>query len=340
MIATPNGVLTGGLSAAAQVVALMRSEADAIQRAADRTDPDTLHRVVTLLAACRGLVVVSGVGKSGIVARKIAATLTSTGTRALFLHPGDALHGDLGILGPSDAVMLLSNSGESEEILALLPALRHRGVPIVALVGNIRSTLACSADLALDTSVDREACPYNLAPSASTAVALALGDALALAAMQARGFTPTDFARNHPAGRLGKRLTLRVKDLMHHGANQPVVAPGAPLDLVLDVLCARSLGAVNVLDEEGRLVGLVTDGDIRRSLRAARSHNLASLTDLTAQDIMTRRPVVVGPEVLAYEALQLMENRPSQISVLPVVDDTGRGVGLLRLHDIVRRGLA
>jgi arabinose-5-phosphate isomerase len=325
----------------ARVVGVMRAEAEAIAQAASRCRPASVAKAVHYVAGCKGKVVVSGAGKSGIVGHKIASTLLSTGTLAIYMHPADAIHGDLGLLAAGDVGLLLSNSGESEEVLALVPHLKQRRLPLIALVGNPDSTLARAADAVLDAQVEREACPLNLAPTASTAVALALGDALALTVMQLRGFTPEDFARNHPGGRLGKRLTLRVGDLMHCGSENPTTDPDAGWDTVLDVLCRHSLGAVNIVDREGRLVGLVTDGDIRRAVRASGPGSSTDLTRMTASAMMSRNPVAVSPEVLAYDALRLMEDRPSQISVLPVTDpDNGRCLGLLRLHDIVKSGLS
>jgi arabinose-5-phosphate isomerase len=325
------------LNRMALVAELLELEAGAILRAARRLDPDQVERAVQLLANCQGKVVLTGVGKSGIVGRKIAATFTSSGTVAVYLHPSDALHGDLGIVTADDIAVILSNSGETDELIAMLPYLRRRRVPIVAIVGNLGSTLARHADVILDASVDKEACPFNLAPTASTTVALAIGDALAMTLMQAKGLTAEDFALNHPAGRLGKRLTLRVRDLMHTGGDNPTVAPQASWIQVLDAMSRGGLGAVNVIDAAGKLVGIITDGDLRRTVQRA---NPLQLADLTAGAIMTLEPTVVVPELLAYDALQLMENRASQISVLPVVDDQRRCIGLLRLHDIVRSGLS
>jgi arabinose-5-phosphate isomerase len=278
----------------------------------------------------------AGVGKSGFIARKIAATLTSMGTRSVFLHPSDALHGDLGIVSPEDVVVLLSSSGETEEMIAMLPYLKHRAVPLIAIVGNLQSTLAREAEVVLNASVDKEVCPLNLAPTTSTTVALALGDALAVTLMQIKGLTPDDFALTHPAGRLGKRLSLRVCDLMHAGSNNPTVAPGASWLEVVTSITRGGLGAVNVVSESGELAGIITDGDLRRAIQQIGPGELEALK---AKTFMTREPVTVEPDQLAYDALQLMENRPSQISVLPVVDGARRCVGLLRLHDVVRSGL-
>ncbi|HJR05712.1 MAG TPA: KpsF/GutQ family sugar-phosphate isomerase [Pyrinomonadaceae bacterium] len=311
-------------------------EAEAIAATAVRISRAEVERAVELLASCAGKVVVVGVGKSGNVAQKIAATLTSTGTLAVYLHPSDALHGGLGIVTPTDVVIIVSNSGETDEILAMLPFLKHRQSAIISVVGNLQSTLAARSTVVLDASVDKEACPLNLAPTTSTTVALAIGDALALTLMDCKKLTPEDFALNHPAGRLGKRLMLRVGDVMHGGAENPTIAAGAPLLEVVQAITHGGLGAVNVLAADGRLAGIITDGDLRRALQRSR---LADLETLTSTDVMTRDPVVTTPDTLAYAALQLMEDRPSQISVLPVVNEAGKCVGLLRLHDIVRSGV-
>jgi arabinose-5-phosphate isomerase len=319
-----------------QVVALLRMEAEAVARTAERLAPAEVERAVSLLAGCRGHVVTVGVGKSGHIAQKAAATLTSTGTPAVFLHPTDALHGGMGLVAPGDVCVFVSNSGETAELLELLPYMQHRRAPVLAVVGNTASALARRADVVLDASVEQEACPLNLAPTTSTTVALAVCDALAMAVMSVKSLTPEDFALNHPGGRLGKRLTLRVADLMHGGAEHPTVSETATLLEVVQAISRGGLGAVNVTDGGGRLAGVVTDGDVRRALQRARMEDLAGLT---AEAVMTREPVVVAPDLLAHAALQLMENRPSQIAVLPVVDGDGRAVGLLRLHDIVRSGL-
>jgi len=315
---------------------LLKHEAASIESAARRLPPAQVDGAVKLLVECRGKVILTGIGKSGFIARKIAATLTSTGTRAVFLHPSDALHGDLGIVDSSDVVVLLSNSGETDEMLAMLPYLKHRAVPLIAIVGNVNSTLSRAADAVLDASVDKETCPFNLAPTASTTVALVIGDALALTVMQIKRLTPEDFALNHPAGRLGKRLSLKVADLMRTGADNPRVSPKASWLEVVSAITSGGLGAVNVVNDEGFLDGIITDGDLRRAIHKG---NLAAFADLTAEMFMSRNPVTVTPSELAYAALQLMENRPSQISVLPVVDEANQSLGLLRLHDLVRSGL-
>ena len=319
-----------------RVVEVLKMEACALTVSSERLEPDEVERAIQLLATCTGKVVVAGMGKSGLVARKIASTLTSTGTAAVYLHPADALHGDLGLVAPTDVVVVLSNSGETDELIAMLPHLKHRKVPIIAIVGRLNSTLSRNADAVLDASVEQEACPLNLAPTTSTIVALAIGDALAATLMEVKGITSQDFALNHPAGRLGKRLTLRVSDLMHGGTDNPVVSPNASWTAIASAISKGGLGAVNVTDADGRLAGIITDGDLRRSLEKVKTANLEKLT---ASEIMTKDPVVVSPNLLAYDALQLMENRPSQIAVLPVVDEARACLGLIRIHDIVRSGL-
>jgi len=324
---------SSGESNFARVVEFLRLEAKAIERSAENLNDADVESAIDAIARCIGKVVVTGVGKSGVIAQKIAQTLTSTGTVAIFIHPSDALHGGLGVITAGDVVLALSNSGETDEILAILPAIAGRSVSLISIVGSIDSSLARRSDIALDASVDKEACPLNLAPTASTTVALAIGDAIAMALMEHRGLTEADFAANHPAGRLGKRLTLRVRDLMH---DSPNVAPDAGWLEVVKTISKHTLGAVNVVDADGKLLGIVTDGDLRRTIERTAADQLSSLA---AQDMMTAGPVTTGSESLAYDALQLMENRPSQISVLPVIDESGKAAGLLRLHDVVRSGL-
>jgi arabinose-5-phosphate isomerase len=319
-----------------QVVDLMLMEAEAIRVTASRLKRKEVKKAIELLHGCRGKVVLVGVGKSGNIAEKISATLTSTGTAAVYLHPSDALHGGLGILTAEDVIIALSNSGETDEVITMLPYLKHRQVPIIAIVGNLRSTLARTADVVLDASVDQEACPLNLAPTTSTTVSLAIGDALAMTLMQVKGLTMDDFALNHPAGQLGKRLTLRVCDLMHSGAENPTILADAAWMEVIEAISRGGLGAVNVVDAQGHLIGIITDGDLKRVLQKIK---LTELEKLQSGSFMTRNPVIASPEMLAYDALRLMEDRPFQISVLPVVDQEHLCVGLIRVHDIIRSGL-
>lgn len=319
-----------------QVVDLMLMEAEAIRVTASRLKRKPVKQALELMYACRGKIVLIGVGKSGNIAEKIAATLTSTGSAAVYLHPSDALHGGLGLVTSQDVVVALSNSGETDEVITILPYLKHRQVPIIAIVGNLRSTLARTAEVVLDASVDQEACPLNLAPTTSTTVALAVGDALAMTLMQVKGLTLDDFALNHPAGQLGKRLTLRVADLMRKDEENPTIQMGAAWLEVITAISRGGLGAVSVVDKRGHLAGIITDGDLRRALQKIEP---AELEKLECGSLMTRNPVIASPEMLAFDALRLMEDRASQISVLPVVDLEGLCVGLIRLHDIVRSGL-
>ena len=315
-----------------QVIELLRLEAAAIEHTANTLNQDSVEKAVELLLNCPSKVVVTGVGKSAIIAQKIADTMTSTGTVAVFVHSSDALHGSLGIITNGDVVIALSNSGETEELLAILPSLKQRNVSIIAIVGNLNSTLSRYADVTLDASVSEEACPLNLAPTTSTTVALSIGDALAMTLSIEKGWTEEDFAANHPAGRLGKRLTLKVSDLMHESPN---ISPEANWLEVVKALSKYALGAVSVVDENKKLIGIVTEGDLRRAVEKTSPENFA---ELSAETMMTKNPITVIPEMLAYEALQLMENRPFQISVLPVIENN-KSCGMLRLHDIVRSGL-
>src|ERR1044072_6737243 len=320
----------------ADIQQLLRIESDAIAQTATRLDAAQVGHVVELLANCKGKVVILGGGKSGIIGQKIEATMTSTGTAALYLHPSDALHGSLGIVQPDDVVMVLSNSGETDELIAMLPYLKNRGVPIAAIVGNLNSTLARRADAVLAASVDKEACLLNPAPTRSTTLALAIGDALAMTVMKVKGLTSDDFAVNHPAGRLGKRLTLRVGDLMHRDGENPTIAAGSSWVEAVSAISKGGLGAVCVVEPDGRLAGIITDGDLRRAIERT-SHD--SLANLACDDFMTRKAVVVTPELMAFDALRVVEGRRRQILVWAVVDQDHKCVRLIRLHDIVRSGL-
>ncbi|MGC2238495.1 MAG: KpsF/GutQ family sugar-phosphate isomerase [Pyrinomonadaceae bacterium] len=316
-----------------KVIEFLKLEAEAIKHTAEHLDRKSVEAAVETLSCCESKVIVTGVGKSGVIAQKIAQTLTSTGTIAIFVHPSDALHGSLGVIAKGDVAIALSNSGETDEILMLLPTLKNREIKLISIVGNTNSTLARQSDVVLDASVNQEACPLNLAPTTSTTVSLAIGDALAMTLMEAKGLTAEDFAANHPAGRLGKRLTLKVKNLMHESPN---IAPQENWLGVVRALSRHALGAVNVTDENAKLLGIITDGDLRRTIEKTLPEDLSKLS---AAEMMTENPTVAAPEMLAFDALKLMEERPRQISVLPVVNEKNVCIGLLRLHDIVRSGL-
>ena len=322
---------------------VLQQEAQALLNTAAQLRSDQAEAALDLLQHCSeqgAKLVVTGVGKSGIVARKIAATFTSIGLMALYLNPLDALHGDLGVVGADDVVLLLSNSGESSELLALLPHLHRRGSACIALTGRLDSSLAKGSQVVLDGSVDREVCPLNLAPTASTAVAMAIGDALAAVWMQRQGITQADFAVNHPAGSLGRQLTLSVADLMVPIDTCPPLPPDAALADVVDQLTGALAGAawVQQPDQPKRLLGLITDGDLRRALR---THSPQAWAAIQAADLMTTDPITAAPDQLAVAALELMErNRRKSISVLPVQAASGELVGLLRLHDLVQAGLS
>lgn len=309
----------------------METEAASIRRAASRLD-GALIRATEIILAHTGKVVVTGIGKSGHVARKIAATLCSTGSPAVFLHPAEAMHGDLGIYTPGDPTLLLSKNGASVELLGLCPLLRHFHSPLIGILGNPAAPLAAEMDVLLDASVEREADEHNLAPTASAVTALAVGHALAIALMRARHFTPEQFGRFHPGGQLGRNLRLAVRTAMHAGADVALVSPETCLREVIIAMTRCPLGAACVVTGDGALAGVITDGDVRRALT-----NHEDIRQLYARDAMTRRPVTIGPDATLGEALELMERRSSQISALPVVDAEGKAVGLLRLHDVFVR---
>lgn len=308
--------------------AAMTIEAESIARAAARLDGE-LIRAVELILAHPGKVVVTGIGKSGHIARKIVATLCSTGTAAVFLHPAEAAHGDLGIYTPGDPTILLSKSGTSSEMQALVPLLRQFRSPLIGILGNANSPLGGAVDVLLDASVEREADAHNLAPTASAVTALAIGHALAIALMTARGFTPEEFGRFHPGGQLGRNLRLSVAEAMHGADEVAFVGPGTALKEVIIAMTQRAMGGACVVGSDGRLEGFVTDGDLRRALT-----NHDDIRGMTASDAMTKRPVTIGPEATLGQALELMERRKSQISALPVVDADGKALGLVRIHDI------
>jgi arabinose-5-phosphate isomerase len=305
---------------------VLRIEAQAIQDVFARLD-ESFEKAVDILFACKGRVVVTGMGKSGLIGRKISATLSSTGTPSFFLHPADALHGDLGMLARGDAILAVSYGGETDEIIYLLEALKRLEAPLVTLTGKTNSTLAKASDVALDVSVREEACSLNLAPTASTTVAMAVGDALAVSLLERRGFQPQDFADLHPAGRLGTKL-LRVEHTMHTGNALPRVALDTPMPEVIHEMSRKGLGMTTVLEPDGRLAGIVTDGDLRRLMEKHRGATL----EMTAAAAMTRNPQTIGPHVLASEALNQMEKR--KITSVVVVDETKKVLGVVHLHDL------
>jgi arabinose-5-phosphate isomerase len=307
---------------------VLEIEAAAILALLPRLD-ERFDRAVALLQGCQGRVILTGMGKSGIICRKIAATLTSTGTPAFFLHPAEAIHGDLGVIQASDVVVALSYSGETGEILRLLETIRRLGARLIAITGMPASTLAQAADVALDCSVTEEACPLNLVPTASTTAALAVGDALAMTLLAAKGFRVEDFASLHPGGKLGKRL-MRVESLMHAGAHCPLVSIDTKMRDVIYEMSRKGLGMTCVVDDAGALLGIITDGDLRRHMDRA-----PNILGLMAADVMTRGPVTISPATLAVEALNLMEQR--KITSLVVVDGPARQVaGVVHLHDLWR----
>ncbi len=312
-------------------LAVLRTEAEAVHGLMERIDHNFV-RACEYMLDCRGRIVVTGMGKSGHIANKIAATLASTGSPAFFVHPGEASHGDLGMITGGDVVLALSNSGETGEIITILPIIKRLGVPLVAMTGNPESTLAKEADVNIDVSVDKEACPLGLAPTASTTASLAMGDALAVALLETRGFTELDFARSHPGGSLGRRLLLHVADIMHRGEKIPRVSKEATISEALVEMTAKGLGMTAVADENGVISGIFTDGDLRRTLdKGVDLHN----TPVT--EVMTPGGVTTRPDRLAAEALKLMEE--NKINALLVVDDTNRLTGALNMHDLLRAGV-
>jgi len=319
---------SGGETALELARRVLAIEADAVRALIERIDERFLA-AVSLILERRGRVVVSGIGKSGHIARKIASTLASTGTPAVFLHPAEALHGDLGMIEAGDVFIAISHSGESEELLDIIPQVKRRGAKLIALTGGRDSTLAKESDVLLDAGVAQEACPHNLAPTASTTAALALGDALAVALLDARGFSADDFARSHPGGALGRRLLTHVSDVMRTGADLPVVPEDASFKQALLEISRGRMGMTAVLDAERRVRGIFTDGDLRRSLEKGVDLERTRITD-----VMTPGPRSIRPEALAVEAVQIMERH--KVNQLLVVDGDGRLAGALNMHDLFR----
>ena len=309
---------------------VLQTEAAAVLALVDRLD-DRFVEAVALLVRCKGRVIVTGMGKSGIICRKIAATLASTGTPAFFLHPAEAVHGDLGVIQADDVVIAMSYSGETEELTRVLETLKRIGAPLIALTGGTKSTLAQAANVALDCSVSEEACPMNLVPTASTTAALAMGDALAMTVLVEKGFKPEDFANLHPGGKLGKRL-MRVDQLMASGEALPVVQLHTSMKDVIYEMSRKQLGMTSVVEKDGRLAGIITDGDLRRKMGAN-----TSIMDLTAKDVMTANPVAIPHTTMAVEALAMMERR--KITSIVVINADRRVEGVVHLHDLWRTGM-
>jgi arabinose-5-phosphate isomerase len=306
---------------------VLQTEAAAILDLVNRLD-GSFSQAVELVRDCRGRVILTGMGKSGIICRKIAATLSSTGTSAFFLHPAEAVHGDLGVIRSDDVVIAVSYSGETDELTRVLETIKRLGAKLIAITGGMNSTLALNADVALDCHVSEEACPMNLVPTASTTAALALGDALAMSVLVEKGFRPEDFANLHPGGKLGK-LLMRARQLMHTGDNIPVVPLDTVMRDVIYTMSSKGLGMTSVTDAAGRLAGIVTDGDLRRKMATT-----PDIQSLTARDVMTSNPVAIGPDTLAVEALALLERR--KITSVVVIDADRRVAGVLHLHDLWR----
>lgn len=313
---------------------VLQMEAQAILELVPKID-ESFAAAVQLILDCPGRTVITGMGKSGIIGRKMAATLASTGTPSFYLHPAEGIHGDLGMVTASDVVIALSNSGETGEVLNILPSLRRIGAKVIAMVGNSNSTLAKNADVVLNVGVSKEACPLGLAPTSSTTAALAFGDALALALLQKHNFTASQFAIFHPGGSLGRKLLLTVGNIMHKGEENPLVQAQTTVQEALFVITDKGLGAVSVVAEDGKLLGLLTDGDIRRGLRQG-----VDFLGHSVVDIMTKTPKTITEDKLAAQALHIMEsNTPKPITVLPVVDEAGVAIGLVHMTDLVRQGV-
>ena len=312
-------------------LAVIKNEAAAVLNLSSRITDD-FAKACRFMLACEGRIVVTGMGKSGHICGKIAATLASTGSPAFFVHPGEASHGDLGMITDKDVVLALSNSGETREILTIVPIIKRLGIPLIALTGDSTSNLAREADIHIDVGVPQEACPLNLAPTSSTTAALAMGDALAIAVLESRGFTEKDFARSHPGGSLGRRLLLHISDIMHSGAEVPAVTEEAHLKEALVEMTKKGLGMTAIVDENYRLAGIYTDGDLRRTLdqEVDLSHSLV-------RDFMTTGCKTATPNLLAAEALQIMQR--SKINGLLIVDDERRLIGAINMHDLLRAGV-
>ncbi len=313
-----------------KAIEVLKIEAEGILGLIDKLGPG-FNRMIDLIYSSRGRVIIAGIGKSGLIGRKIAATLNSTGTRAIFLHPVEAMHGDLGIVSSSDVFLAISNSGETDELNILLPSIRKTGCPIIAFCGNPHSTLSKMSDIVIDVGVEREACPLGLAPTASTTAQLAMGDAMAVVLIEKRKFSPEDFKKYHPGGNLGKRLSYKTADIMLTAGSVPKVTQETPMTEALLEMDAKRLGTVFIVDQHGTLVGIITDGDLRRMVVRG-----IPIKEKKAGELMTRSPKMISPDTPLYDALNLMEKH--QITVLPAVDDNKRLLGVLHLHDILGKG--
>jgi len=310
---------------------VLRVEADAIYALIDRLDGE-FTRAVDIIMSCKGRVVVTGMGKSGLIGKKIAATLASTGTPALFLHPAEGIHGDLGMVMRGDVIIAISNSGTTEEIVKILPVFKRLDVRIIAMTGGADSVLAKAADVTIDVGVKEEACPLGLAPTASTTATLAMGDAIAITLLEERGFKSEDFACFHPGGRLGRRLILRVEDLMHKGADVPKTGQGAGMREALFEITSKKFGMTTVVDGDGKLLGVITDGDLRRYLEKS-----GDLFERTAGELASRNPKTIQADALAAEAVAVMEKH--SITSLLILDGSGRPAGVIHLHDLLKAGV-
>ena len=317
-----------------QAQKVLAVEAQAIERLIPRIDEHFI-KAIELLLDCKGRVIVTGMGKSGLVGKKIAATLASTGTPSFFLHPAEGIHGDLGMVTADDVVISLSNSGETTEVVSILPIIKRIGASIIAMCGNSQSTMALNADVFIDVSVDEEACPLGLAPTASTTATLAMGDAIAVVLLSKRKFTPEDFALFHPGGSLGRKLLLTVENVMHSGEDNPIVSAETNVKEALFVMTSKGLGATAVVDQSGCLLGILTDGDIRRGLETGHQFLEESVVN-----IMTKTPKTITADKLAAAALSILEkNKPRPITVLPVVDKNNFVIGIVHLTDLLRQGV-
>ncbi len=321
------------MNIAEAVINELKLEASAILKVAEQLNPVAIEKAFRLLMDCKGKVVLTGIGKTGIIARKISATLASTGTSSIFLHAAEGIHGDLGMIGKDDVVIAVSNSGNSQELISIIPFLKFNKVPIIALTGSQTSQLAKNAEVVLDCSVPREYEPLGIVPTSSTTVALAVGDALAIALLKQKNFQLKDFARFHPGGSIGKKLLLRVCDLMHSGADLPIVDASAPMSTVIMEMTSKKLGCTAVVDSNGILSGMITDGDLRRQLQTKGD----SLLSFCASECMTANPKYLAPEELAVSALNLMES--FNITMLPVLNEQKHPVGMLHMHDLIKAGV-